>query len=112
MKCLSLFSWKNKKNISLLSSEFAHRVVKVKVNRYIWKFFTIFDKGGNFCDFLFAVLYTNPLLEKGLLLKERICSHREQIHSFYSRPFFRQEVKQFGKGVVYLESVSFPLKHF
>ena len=31
MKCQSLFSQKNKKNIiNLLSAEFAHRVVKVK----------------------------------------------------------------------------------
>ena len=30
MKCQILFSGKNKKNISLLSAEFAHRVVKVK----------------------------------------------------------------------------------
>ena len=28
MKCQSLFSWKNKKNVDLLSAEFAHRVVK------------------------------------------------------------------------------------
>ena len=29
MKCQNLFSWKNKKNISLSSAELAQRVVKV-----------------------------------------------------------------------------------
>ena len=34
----------------------------------------IFHKGDNFCDFLFVLLYTNPLLKRGLLYKDRICS--------------------------------------
>lgn len=31
-------------------------------------------KGVNFCDFLFAVLHMHPLMKKGLLYQERICS--------------------------------------
>ena len=30
-------------------------------------FSAIFDKGDNFCYFLFALLYTNPFLKKGQL---------------------------------------------
>ena len=46
-----------------------------------WDSAAIFHKGDNFCDFLFAFLRINPLLKKGLLSKERICSHWEQILS-------------------------------
>ena len=38
------------------------------------KFVSISAKGDNFCDFIFALLLANPLLKKGLLYKERICS--------------------------------------
>ena len=31
------------------------------------KFSAVFDKGDNFCNFLFAYLYIIPLLKKGLL---------------------------------------------
>ena len=51
------------------------------------RFSTISDKGDNFCDFLFAFLYTHPLLKRGLLLKERICSPWEQIFPFSVDPF-------------------------
>ena len=37
-------------------------------------------KGDNFCDFLFALLYTN-FLERGLLLKEVIYSEKNEICS-------------------------------
>ena len=43
---------------------------------------SILYKRDNFCDFLFAFLHTKTLLKWDLLLKERICSHREQILSF------------------------------
>ena len=54
-------------------------------------FSTIFYKGDNFCDFLYTFLHTKPLLKRGLLQKERICSQGEQILSFWSRPLFRRD---------------------
>ena len=42
-------------------------------------------KGNNFCDFLFVFLHSKPLLKRGLLTKENICSQGEQILSFKSR---------------------------
>ena len=56
---------------------------RVSVNLY---------KGDNFHDFFFASLHTKPS-ERGLLLKERICSQGEQILSLKSKPLFRMEVK-------------------
>ena len=38
---------------------------------------SILYKRDNFCDFRFAFLHTKTLLKWDLLLKERICSHRE-----------------------------------
>ena len=35
---------------------------------------TKFYRGDTFCWFLVAFLHTNPILKRGLLLKERICS--------------------------------------
>ena len=43
---------------------------------------SIFSKGDNFCDFLFAFLNSKPLLKRVLLLKESICSQGEQMLSF------------------------------
>ena len=37
-------------------------------------------KGDTFSDFLFAFLYTSPLLKRELCLKERMCSLR--LHLF------------------------------
>ena len=48
------------------------------------RFFTSFDKGDNFYDFLFAFLHTMPLLKRCWHLKERICSPGEQILTIYS----------------------------
>ena len=36
MKCLNLFSGKNKKNINLLSVELAQKMLKVKETSYTW----------------------------------------------------------------------------
>ena len=33
----------------------------------LWDFATIFHKGNNFCNFLFAFPHTKPLLKDGLL---------------------------------------------
>ena len=38
----------------------------------------MFYKGGNFCVFLFAFLYTKSLLKKNLLKKDLL---KKQIHS-------------------------------
>ena len=46
-------------------------------------------KGDNFYNFLFAFLFTQTLLKRGLLLKERIYSQGEQILFFKSKPLFR-----------------------
>ena len=55
------------------------------------RFSTISYKGDNFCDFLFDLLYTKSLLERGLIWKGRICSNVEQILSFKTRSIFRRE---------------------
>ena len=39
------------------------------------RFFAISTKGDNYCDYQFVLLHTDPLLKRGLLHKERICSH-------------------------------------
>ena len=39
-------------------------------------------------------------LKRGLLLKERICSHGEQILSFQNRPIFRRDDVQGSKQAV------------
>ena len=44
-------------------------------------------------NYYFAFLHIKPLLESGLLYKERICSLWEQILSFYSRPLFQRGSK-------------------
>ena len=36
----------------------------------------LFSKGDNFCDFLFPSMANEILSNRGLLLKERICSRR------------------------------------
>ena len=76
---------------------------------FFFFFFAISAKEDNFCDFLFALLNAKlllnddesrfnkmsthkdhlrkPLLKRGLLYKERICSLWEQILSLQSRPF-------------------------
>ena len=59
------------------------------------RFSVILYNEDNFCDFLFAFTASQDPFEKGLLLKERICSQREQVLSFYSGPLFRREKKQF-----------------
>ena len=46
------------------------------------RFSVLLYRGDNSCDFLFPFLHTKPLLKWGLLIKERICSQREQ--SFFS----------------------------
>ena len=77
------------------------------------RFSSVSVKGDNFCDFLIASLYNEPLLIRGLLQKERrkevfrysvpllirgllqkkrICSPWEQILSFCSRPLRRETI--------------------
>ena len=53
----------------------------IKGNGYTWQFFRHFRQRRQLCDFMFALLYVKPILERGLLYKERICSQREQILS-------------------------------
>ena len=67
------------------------------------RFSAIFDKGGNFYDFLFALLHTNTLLKKESSLK--------------GKEFFPLRVDPFQKGgkayfnrVASLKIVSFPVK--
>ena len=45
------------------------------------RIFTISAKGDNICGFLFALLHASPILTRGLLSKERICSPWEKILS-------------------------------
>ena len=70
MKCQILFSGKNKKIITNLSSaELAQRVVKVKAINVVD--FRHFCKGENFCDFLLAFLHSI------ILLKVVYCKRKE-----------------------------------
>ena len=55
------------------------------------RLFAISTKGDDFCNFLFALLCTRTLLKRGLLKKEKMCSHGQQFFSYYSRPFFGGE---------------------
>ena len=48
MKCLILFSWKNKKNINLSSAEFAQRVVEVTCSNSMFDFTTNESNRGNY----------------------------------------------------------------
>ena len=74
---------------------------------HLLDFLAIADKGDIFCDFMFAFLYTNPLLKKKCTVKkERRCSQKEQSISFESKPLFKRDQNNF---VVYLESASDPL---
>ena len=97
-------------------------------------FSAIFYKGDNFCDFRFAFLHTKSLLQRGLLQRERICSHgeqilyskhREQIISFKSKNvapmgwgqilsfksslLFRRDVTNFSRVTSPLKVYPFPL---
>ena len=36
---------------------------------YTWQIYRHFCRGANFCDLLFTILHTSPLLEKGSTLK-------------------------------------------
>ena len=66
--------------------------------------FRHFIQGKKLCGFLFAFLYINPLLKRGLLQKERIC----KFFPFRVDPFSEGRQKQFER-VVFLEIVSIPL---
>ena len=66
------------------------------------KFFAIFTKGDNFCDYLFASMYATPLLKRGLLYKERIFPLRSKF-IFYRGCLFLEGDKQF------LTIVKFPI---
>ena len=63
-------------------------------------FSTIFTKGNNFCDFLFAFLMLKPVLHWGLLIEERI---RELILSNKSGPLLRRETKMKMAGLLPLK---------
>ena len=39
-------------------------VIILKGTGYTWYISAIFDKGDNFCDFLFAFLHTSPLIKR------------------------------------------------
>ena len=64
-----------------------------------------FDKGDNFCDnffiretifvTLFSCLHTSFLLKRGLLYKERICSHRFDPFSEESKLISRSSFSYF-----------------
>ena len=68
MECQILFSRENKKNISacnMLSAEifFQHAKLEFECLSGLYalsRFSTIFCKGDNFCDFLFAVQHQVP----------------------------------------------------
>ena len=65
MKQQILFSGENKKSINLTSAEFAHSVEKVKLRMDTLDIFSMFYKGDNFVDFLFASC--TPSRKHGLL---------------------------------------------
>ena len=73
-------------------------------------FSTISYKGDNFCDFLFAILHTNPHLKKRVYSKKKIefAPKGEQILPFYSRPFFRRKSQTVLKELPPLEVYPFP----
>ena len=59
-------------------------------------FFTRGWVGGNFCDFLFALLHTNFLLKGGLRFKKKkeCAPLGSNFFPFKVDPFFRRETKQ------------------
>ena len=63
MKCQILFSWKNKKNIIILSAEFAHSMVSVNPcpaePRYTLPFQTVKKPAVRFGSALFVIQYVN-----------------------------------------------------
>ena len=74
------------------------------------RYYVISVKGDNFCDLLFALMYAKPLLKRGLLYKERICSLWEQILSLYRADPFSEGDKNNIDRVDFLESESLPHK--
>ena len=106
---MSLIIWGKKCRLNTVSGSRYMSNQELLGNGTLGWYPAIFYKGDNFHDYLFAFLHTKPLLKKGLLLKERICSQGEQILSFKSRPLFRRETKS-NLTVPSLESVSIPFK--
>ena len=87
------------------------RLVEIKGTRYKWYIFRHFYKGDNFCDFLFALLYTNPYPKKGSTLKGK------NLLPIGANSFLLEEIP-FSDGsetkqklaVVSLKKYHFPLK--
>ena len=50
----------------------------VKRTGYTWAIFCHFNKGENFCDFLFCFPAQQSSSERALFCKERICSEKEK----------------------------------
>ena len=95
-----------------LSLEFLHRKVCVWSGgggggcvdwTYLVDVPLFFYKGVNFCDFLFALLHTNPFLKRSLLQKERICS--------LGANSFLLEKTPFQKGGITIFTVVSPEKY-
>ena len=70
-----------------------------------------FAKEDNFCRQEVASVAVETISKWGLLLKERICSQREQIPSFKSSPN-EKAGKHFHARVISLGNVSILLKYF
>ena len=81
--------------------------------------FSAFYTRENFCDFLFAFTYTNPLLKRGLLIRKEFAPSGSKFFPYGVDPFSDGDKGNFDRvvvpeslpGVVSPESVLIPLKY-
>ena len=68
------------KELSIMKVQIHMNPFWYKGTEHTWRFSTIFDKGDNFYDLLFAFLHTNPLWK-------RVFSKREEFAPIGSKFF-------------------------
>ena len=71
--------------------------------------FCHFAKGENSCDFLFASVYTKPLLKRVSSIREDFVPFGSKLFPYRADPFSEGDKKKFDR-VVSKESVSLPPK--
>ena len=72
----------------------ADKIVKGDLTHFI-EFLQFFDKGDNFCNFLFAFLHTKPFWKGVYSKRSEFASKGSKFFPFSEDPFSKGSIKQF-----------------
>ena len=76
-----------------------------------WRFITIFPKGDNFCDFLFAFLCTSALLKEDYIIRKEFallyfCSVFSRAHTIVAITFVQKQPNETGQSMTRTSTVN------